>query len=119
MYAIEKVFKYKDYQCVVILYNMGFFQYRCGYVSVPKEHPLNSIDYSSIDNNFTKENMRTFINSHCRLNTENSIDNNLTKDDMRTFINLYCRLNSKNRIEFVIYKIVSEQKLRHNGKRLA
>jgi hypothetical protein len=52
MYFIEKVFKYKDYDCVVIIHNAGLLKYRCGYVSVPKDHPLNSVNYWDIDNNF-------------------------------------------------------------------
>ena len=51
-YIVEKVFNYKDYQCVVILHNIGFVTYRCGYVSVPKDHPLNSVNYLDIDDKF-------------------------------------------------------------------
>lgn len=36
-YIVEKVFDYKEYKCVVVFHEHG---HRCGYVGVPKNHPL-------------------------------------------------------------------------------
>ncbi|GEM_PF-423934 len=36
-YVIERVFEHAGYTCVVTFGNMG---HRCGYVGIPKEHPL-------------------------------------------------------------------------------
>ena len=37
MYVVESDFEYKGYRCVTIFGHMGW---RCGYVGLPKEHPL-------------------------------------------------------------------------------
>lgn len=41
-YKVESDFLHKEYRCVVI---MGSCGYRCGYVGIPKEHPLHGVDY--------------------------------------------------------------------------
>lgn len=41
-YVVEKEFKYKGLKCVVLLLSRG---YRCGYVGVPKGHPLYNVAY--------------------------------------------------------------------------
>ena len=40
-YVIEKEFEHKGLKCVVLLLAIG---HRCGYVGVPKEHPLYNVD---------------------------------------------------------------------------
>lgn len=42
-YIIERVFEHTGYTCVVTFGNMG---HRCGYVGIPKNHPLYGKDYS-------------------------------------------------------------------------
>lgn len=42
--VIEKIFTYHDLTCVVRFQNLGF---RCGYVGIPKTHPLYGEDYSN------------------------------------------------------------------------
>ena len=37
LWHVEKQFDYKGYTCVVVMQTMG---HRCGYVGIPKEHPL-------------------------------------------------------------------------------
>lgn len=37
LWHVEKQFDYKGYRCVVVMQTMG---HRCGYVGIPKEHPL-------------------------------------------------------------------------------
>ena len=41
-YIVEKEFNHNGLKCVVIFSNMG---HRCGYVGVPKWHPLYGKDY--------------------------------------------------------------------------
>ena len=43
MKIIESDFTYKEYRCVTIFHRGG---YRCGYVGLPKGHPLYGKDYS-------------------------------------------------------------------------
>jgi hypothetical protein len=42
----ESKFDYKGFTCVVIFQGMG---HRCGYVAIPKGHPLFNVDYECID----------------------------------------------------------------------
>ena len=44
-YVVESVFGHEGYVCVVVFGDLGF---RCGYVGVPKEHPLYNVDYNTI-----------------------------------------------------------------------
>lgn len=37
LWHVEKQFYYKGYLCVVVMQTMW---HRCGYVGIPKEHPL-------------------------------------------------------------------------------
>lgn len=46
----EARFKHKGYECRVLFMNMG---HRCGYIKIPKGHPLCVDDYNYI-NNFVK-----------------------------------------------------------------
>lgn len=48
-YVVEKEFKYKGLKCVVLLLATG---YRCGYVGVPKGHPLYNVDYMNCQSDF-------------------------------------------------------------------
>ena len=41
-YIVEKEFEHKGLKCVVLLLVRG---YRCGYVGVPKGHPLYNVAY--------------------------------------------------------------------------
>lgn len=41
-YKVEKIFDHKGLKCVVIMHELG---HRCGYVGIPKEHPLYGIRY--------------------------------------------------------------------------
>ena len=41
-YAIEEIFDYFGYKCIVVLQRLG---HRCGYVGVPSTHPLFGVDY--------------------------------------------------------------------------
>jgi hypothetical protein len=43
-YRIEKDFEHEGLRCVVVMQPMG---HRCGYVGVPKEHPLYGLDYGT------------------------------------------------------------------------
>ncbi len=43
-YIIEREFEHAGYKCVVAFGTMG---HRCGYVGIPKEHPLYRKDYTS------------------------------------------------------------------------
>lgn len=43
MFIIESDFEYKGYRCVTIFHDGGF---RCGYVGLPKGHPLYKMDYT-------------------------------------------------------------------------
>ena len=43
MKIIESDFEYKEYRCVIIFHDGGF---RCGYVGLPKGHPLYGKDYN-------------------------------------------------------------------------
>lgn len=36
-YIVEREFEHAGYKCVVVFTRMG---HRCGYVGIPKEHPL-------------------------------------------------------------------------------
>lgn len=42
-YKVESVFEHEGLKCVVLMTSMG---HRCGYVGVPKEHPLHGKDYN-------------------------------------------------------------------------
>lgn len=42
-YVVEREFEHAGYKCVVIFGNSG---YRCGYVGIPKDHPLYEKGYS-------------------------------------------------------------------------
>ena len=42
--SIEKDFEHKGYRCIVVMTDMG---HRCGYVGIPKEHPLHGVSYSN------------------------------------------------------------------------
>ena len=42
MYIVESNFKYKGYQCITTFGDMG---HRCGYVGLPKDHPLYGMRY--------------------------------------------------------------------------
>lgn len=42
-YIIEREFEHAGYKCVVIFGSIG---HRCGYVGIPKNHPLYGKDYS-------------------------------------------------------------------------
>lgn len=42
-FIVEKEFEHVGYKCVMIFGDRG---YRCGYVGIPKEHPLYGKDYS-------------------------------------------------------------------------
>lgn len=42
LWHVEKQFDYKGYRCVVVMQTMG---HRCGYVGIPKEHPLYNTFY--------------------------------------------------------------------------
>lgn len=42
-YIIEREFEHAGYKCVVVFTRMG---HRCGYVGIPKNHPLYGKDYS-------------------------------------------------------------------------
>lgn len=48
-YVVEKEFKYKGLKCVVLLLSRG---YRCGYVGVPKGHPLYNVAYMDCMSHF-------------------------------------------------------------------
>ena len=42
-YIVEREFEHCGYKCVVTFSYMG---HRCGYVGIPKEHPLYGVDYT-------------------------------------------------------------------------
>nr|DAR11116.1 MAG TPA: hypothetical protein [Bacteriophage sp.] len=42
-YIVEREFEHTGYKCVVVFTHMG---HRCGYVGIPKNHPLYGKDYS-------------------------------------------------------------------------
>lgn len=42
-YVVEREFEHAGYKCVVIFGSSG---HRCGYVGIPKNHPLYGKDYS-------------------------------------------------------------------------
>lgn len=42
-YEEEKKWKHRGYECIVIMTDRG---HRCGYVGIPKTHPLYGVDYS-------------------------------------------------------------------------
>lgn len=44
-YAIESVFEYRGFKCVVALMSLG---HRCGYVGIPKDHELYGKNYNNI-----------------------------------------------------------------------
>ena len=46
-YSVEKVWSHNDNACVVIMTDMG---HRCGYVGIPKEHPLFGAKYNEHSN---------------------------------------------------------------------
>jgi len=46
-WKVESEFKYAGYKCIVIMVAMG---HRCGYVGIPKDHPLYGLDYSDKSN---------------------------------------------------------------------
>jgi hypothetical protein len=53
-YKVESDFTYYGYRCVVIFSYLGF---RCGYVGIPKKHPLYGIEYNQETPKLKKENM--------------------------------------------------------------
>lgn len=48
-YIVEKEFEHQGLKCVVLLLATG---YRCGYVGVPKGHPLYNVDYMNCQSDF-------------------------------------------------------------------
>lgn len=44
-FKIEKVFKYKDYECVIVGFSLG---HRCGYVGISKNHRYYGKDYDDL-----------------------------------------------------------------------
>ena len=57
---IEKEWKHEGYLCVVKMYEEG--GHRCGYVGIPKEHPLYKKDYDDVDD-FNVHGGLTYSNS--------------------------------------------------------
>jgi hypothetical protein len=45
-YNVEHVFESEGFKCVVVAQGAG---YRCGYVGIPKTHPLYGINYNETD----------------------------------------------------------------------
>lgn len=45
-YIVERKFEHAGYECVVLFLSMG---HRCGYVGIPKKHPLYGKDYMDIE----------------------------------------------------------------------
>jgi hypothetical protein len=54
-HKVETEFEHEGLKCVVLMTGMG---HRCGYVGIPKEHPLHGVDYFDTANCLTKENMK-------------------------------------------------------------